>query len=306
VSADGDVSVPEQPKIDPLAERKKLSFKQAEGVEPLPSQLKRKEISREFRAALWAYIHDALDAHRYSYADDSYLNDPWDSILRDAEVYHHHNAVDEFPNNYFRLIEQIKRLIMIGAWHEVLGWLEFVLKHPRCPPELAADVDAIMAHCRLGYRVFDGVVIGPYGSDEERDAIERTYLDLAATEFHGARQHLRNAAEELTDGHSADSIRESIHAVEAVISVLEPKGDFAKALAKALAKLDAKVGIHGAMKAGFGSLYGFTSDAKGIRHSLLDVPAAKVDETDALFMIGACAAFVSYLINKSRAGGILD
>jgi hypothetical protein len=41
------------------------------------------------------------------------------------------------------------------------------------------------------------------------------------------------------------------------------------------------------------------------RRVLLDLASAKVDETDALFMIGACAAFVSYLINKSRAAGLL-
>jgi hypothetical protein len=72
-----------------------------------------------------------------------------------------------------------------------------------------------------------------------------------------------------------------------------------------LAKLDAKVGIHGAMRAGFASLYGSTSDEKGIRHALLEVPAASVDKTDALFMIGACAAFVSYLLSKAHAAGLI-
>jgi hypothetical protein len=41
--------------------------------------------------------------------------------------------------------------------------------------------------------------------------------------------------------------------------MLEPSGDFAKALAK----LEASVGIHGAMKKGFGALYGYSSDEKG-------------------------------------------
>ena len=49
----------------------------------------------------------------------------------------------------------------------------------------------------------------------------------------------------------------------------------------------------------------------------MDMPAAKTgygmrcsrqakprwDEADALFMIGACAAFVSYLLNKARTNG---
>ena len=39
--------------------------------------------------------------------------------------------------------------------------------------------------------------------------------------------------------------------------------------------------------------------------TLLDDGTAQVDENDALFMIGACAAFVSYMINKARAAELL-
>jgi hypothetical protein len=53
------------------------------------------------------------------------------------------------------------------------------------------------------------------------------------------------------------------------------------------------------------SLYAYTSDEKGIRHALLDDSTAKVDEADAMFMLGACAAFVSYLLNKARSNGLL-
>jgi hypothetical protein len=63
--------------------------------------------------------------------------------------------------------------------------------------------------------------------------------------------------------------------------------------------------IHGGLKNGFTAIYGYTSDAQGIRHPLVDEPNSKVDEADALFMIGACAAFVSYMINKARLAGLL-
>jgi hypothetical protein len=39
---------------------------------------------------------------------------------------------------------------------------------------------------------------------------------------------------------------------------------------------------------------------------LLEAGAPAVDETDALFMIGACAAFVSYMINKVRTAGLIS
>jgi len=74
---------------------------------------------------------------------------------------------------------------------------------------------------------------------------------------------------------------------------------------KALHKLEEKTNIHGALKQGFIKIYGFTSDAQGIRHALLEKGAPDVDETDALFMIGACSAFVSYLTGKARATGLL-
>jgi hypothetical protein len=183
-----------------------------------------------------------------------------------------------------------------------LGWLEFVLKHRSCPNDLATAVDRIMEHSRLAYRVFDREVICPIGSEAERDTIERAFADLATTEYNGARAHLRKAAEELTTGHYADSIRESMHAVEATARVLEPSA----ALSDALAQLEKSANIHPALKQSFGKLYGYTSNEKGIRHPLLDDGTAKVDETDALFMIGACAAFVSYLINKARSAGILN
>jgi hypothetical protein len=83
--------------------------------------------------------------------------------------------------------------------------------------------------------------------------------------------------------------------------VLEPSGDFSKALSR----LEQKTNIHGALKKGFVAIYGFSSDEQGIRHPLLEKEAPSVDEADALFMIGACSAFLSYLINKSPASGLL-
>ena len=65
----------------------------------------------------------------------------------------------------------------------------------------------------------------------------------------------------MSAGHFADGVRKKIHAVVSVVQVLEPHGDFSKALAK----LEAKTNIHGGLKRGFTVIYGFTSDQQGIR-----------------------------------------
>jgi hypothetical protein len=177
-----------------------------------------------------------------------------------------------------------------------------VLRHEDKPLQLEIDVANALRKSRAAYAVFESDTIIPIGSDAERETLARAFTDLAASEFNGSRAHLRNAGSELTAGNYGPSIRESIHAVEAVARVLEPG---AETLGPALSKLEKSARIHSALRKGFSNLYGFTSDENGIRHALLDEPVAQVDETDALYMLGSCAAFVSYLINRARQAGLL-
>jgi len=286
----------QQPKLDPLAERKRITFEQAEGVAPLPSQLKRGEISQEFRAVIWRILEiefeRATPEVEWGESGIYSIGQPWLNILRDAHTLHHHE-LGYFRQGYREVTRSVRDIIGTGSWSQVLGWLEFVLKHPARPEDFAAHVNDAMTHCRLAYRVFDAHVICPIGSDAERQTIKQAFADLTATEFGGAGAHLRKAAEGLTAGQYADSVRESIHAVESVARVLEPNANL---LSTALAKLEKSATIHPAMKSGFNSLYGYTSDEKGVRHAMLEADQPAV----ALFMIGACAAFVSYMINKAR------
>ena len=176
-----------------------------------------------------------------------------------------------------------------------------LLRSPNCPYRFAENLDRVLLQGRAAYRVLDGRTIVPIASEAERATLKRAFSDLAASEFRGARSHLHTAGAELTAGNYASSIRESIHAVKSVARTLAPSGK----LSEALAKLERAVSIHRGLKSGLLSIYGYTSDEKGIRHPLLDDPQAKVDDADALFMIGACSAFVSYMIHKARLAGLL-
>jgi hypothetical protein len=279
-------------------DRIRLSFEQAEGVEPLPSQLQLREVSGEPRAVLWNTIQGVLDR---STTPGKYLDTPWSTILKDEHVYRRHKMVDDFANRANDRIREIRSIFEHGDYVAVFGWLEFVLKHPACPQDLHKRIESNLRYSRAAYRVVDEQVICPIGSSAEHATIVKAFADLDASQFNGARSHLRSAASSLTAGEFADSVRESIHAVESVCRTLDPSAD----LSKALARLERKISIHPAMKKGFTSLYGYASDEGGIRHALLESVQAKVDEADALFMIGACAAFVSYLLNKARTNGFL-
>ena len=67
-------------------------------------------------------------------------------------------------------------------------------------------------------------------------------------------------------------------------------------ITSALAKLPQ---IHPALAKSFSAMYGYTSDADGIRHALLSEPNLSYD--DAKYMLVACSAFVNYLLVKVPA-----
>lgn len=284
-------------------DRKQLTFEQAEGAAPLPEQLKLKELSRELRSALWHVFYQSLEDSIYL-DDDAITNigEPWDKILYDMHVNVHYRLADEFSPRYNYLKESIKSLFVSGDYIQVFGFVQRVLRYRDRPYDIDKSVSWALKKSRAAYRLVDGDKIMPVGSEEELQNIERALVDLAASELGGARAHLRNAASELTNGNWAASVRDSIHAVESVARSLEPR---ANTLGPALSHLEKTIRLHSALKSGFGSLYGYTSDEKGVRHAMLGGDAPQVDETDALYMLGSCAAFVSYLVNKARLTGLL-
>ena len=118
----------------------------------------------------------------------------------------------------------------------------------------------------------------------------------------GASSHLEQAADHINARQYADSIVDSIHAVESVARIIDPKSS--KTLKPALNSLE-KAGLltHPALKDAFNKLYGYTSDEQGIRHALHDQGAADVGLDEAIFMFGACASFAAYLTEKHRKAG---
>ena len=59
--------------------------------------------------------------------------------------------------------------------------------------------------------------------------------------------------------------------------------------------------LHPALKSALSKLYGYTSDAGGIRHALAD--EREPDIEDARFMLVICSAFVSLISAKARKLG---
>ena len=93
-----------------------------------------------------------------------------------------------------------------------------------------------------------------------------------------------------------------MHAVESVARLLDPGAS--KTLGPALASLEKSGHLHPALKDAFSKLYGYTSDEEGIRHSLVFQSQSPAGRDEAVFMLGACASFASYLWRRHQAGSL--
>ena len=146
----------------------------------------------------------------------------------------------------------------------------------------------------VGYRFINGQLT-PISDEYEVDAIEQALNNPYSSVY----EHLSKANKLLADRVSPDyenSIKESISAVEALCEVLTGITGKEASLGKLLKKLeDNGVVIHAGLKAAFNMLYGYTSDANGIRHAgNIGGPSSTFEE--AKFMLVSCSAFVNCLI----------
>jgi hypothetical protein len=177
-------------------------------------------------------------------------------------------------------------------WYEVYDFLEFVVQnHPqdRQHEQCMQTCNAFLEREVSTYRFVDARIIRIV-SEEEIAAIE----EALHVKVSPVREHLNRALQMFADRrypNYRNSIKESISAVEALVMTVTQSdkgtlGDLLKALER-------QNKLHPALKAAFSSLYGYTSDADGICHTLLDED--RVTFGQAKFMLVACSAFTGYV-----------
>lgn len=273
-------------------------FSHRQGYKELPPQLKLEEVSEQFKARVLLTFNRALillsKVNRYNASQGRYLTNKGKIFFEDLWVKELRKT--ENINPTYRLgVSLIETIVIGGDFAAIFDLIEFT--HEKLQ-NIDFENEIVAAFCdeRLAYRFKGGEVIA-VGTAEQAETIERAFSHLEQSKMKGAETHLKNSARFLAQGNYGDSVRESISAVESAARMIEPN---ARTLGEALNKIhksDEKT-IHPAMNEAFKKLYGYTSDTAGIRHSLLHDSIAPVSEGEALFMLGACSAFIPYLTNQ--------
>lgn len=209
---------------------------------------------------------------------------------------------DEISTAYKDVLELFKRIILKGRFDHLLSLIELI----------AIDDSVNLGFARKIAELFDShtasywleVTQKPYkffprSNPEQGDAVQQALKIVGESGMTGASVHLRQAAEHINTRQYADSISNSILAVESVARIIDPKAE--NTLGPALKSLE-KAGVinHPVLKAAFSKLYGYTNNEQGIRHALLEKDSPDVGLDEAMFMFGACASFAAYLVNKHR------
>ncbi|SDC33069.1 hypothetical protein SAMN05421749_104142 [Acinetobacter marinus] len=204
--------------------------------------------------------------------------------------------VDNMPHDFRLVMERVRKTFFAYKWNEVYDFIEFTAQN--CPDQFQKNfiefVNHILEKELSAYRFIDDQLTD-ITDQQEIESIESAMK--TTKRFSGTEVHLKAALNFLTDRQKPDyrnSVKESISAVEALCVTLS--GDSNATLGASLNSIEKSHSLHPAFKKALSSLYGYTSDADGIRHALLD--ESKISYSDAKYMLVSCSAFINYVLGK--------
>lgn len=262
-----------------------LRFSQRMGIRPLPEGLKPDAMPDSLRSSLW----NEFLSWKSRQPEQRLLNSIWRDFWK--------RPIDTIPvagytsPSYHKAWAEVRDYFFGTAWHEVYDLLDFLIGAAYQGEQLGRAVDRVLAQELAAYRVVAGQIV-PVTSQQEVDALDEALSDRDI--FAPASEHLATALAHLSNRQNPDyrnSIKESISAVEAIAKIVSGKDK--AGLDDALATLEKAGKLHAALRKGYAALYGYTSDANGIRHALLD--ESNLSAADAKYFLLACSAFVNYL-----------
>ena len=270
-------------------------------------------------------IIKAKDTIQLDYIDNDLRNGLWngfqiyylDNVNRQWIYQTHYNDfLKNLWHNFFKLPldtlddwtattkAQIREWFFNWEWFEVYDFIEFVskTKSPTNNYDFINFCNGILEKEISGYRFINGI-IAPITSESEITEIDSAISNTGNSALTGVKTHLETALRKMADRNTPDyrnSIKESISAVESLAKVISNNDK--DSLGGALNKIKGKINLHPSLERGFKQIYGYTSDADGIRHALTE--ESTCDFEDAKYILVSSSAFINYLIIKANKAGI--
>lgn len=229
-----------------------------------------------------------------------------------------HKPADTFPLYSYEFYPKLYDRILDGEWFVCYDLIEYVYSEledngvfdPQPPnfgyggcgwdscdhrQEFHDALNAILKEEGSGYRFINGQIT-PITNELEISSIEQSLS--SQNSFTGASAHIEKALELLSkkpDPDYLNSVKESILAAESAAKKSAPGKN--NTLADAVDSLRISKGLHKSLSGSWKKMFGYTSDADGIRHAGSGEPV-EIDFAFAKYILVTCSAFVNYLAEE--------
>ena len=281
-------------------------FSEREGfVQPPAQQID--SMSDELRNCLWNALYNFLNGFNVA-------TKTWRELTFAQEIAKHfclrlwvdffNRPQGQFPD--YGLENSFESLFKGLKWYQVYDLIEFIMDEfhkltknlyfrqhvlPLARFFCGACEQCLTKH-NSAHRICGGKVVRITSKQEIAE------IDSAMNSEHPLpSDHIRKALSLFANRTTPDypnSIKESISAVESLAKIVTGKKQ------ATLGELTRELGgLRPAFQKALGKLYGYTSDAPGVRHGAFD-DSAQIRQEDARFMLVICSAFVNYIEAKRR------
>lgn len=277
-----------------------MNFSQRMGLVPTMKVAQIDDVDVDLRNALWNVLTVNVFSTFVPY-DRSFSNwlerSNFEGFSKVVHADFYKVPVDTIPLTWSDYKKFVRDSYFKMSWHRLYSFVEFVvaIDHRGNGELLAEACNVVLDRENSAYRFVSGKLT-PITSSEEIGEIENAIS--GSEKFAGVRTHLQTSLGFLVDRQNPDyrnSIKESISAVESLAKKLV--GDEKATLGQALRVLEKRHHLHPSLKTAFSALYGYTNDADGIRHSLME-NETQLTKADARFMLICCSAFINFAIDS--------
>lgn len=209
---------------------------------------------------------------------------------------------NEYQYEYPEIEKRISLVFKAGTYDEVLSLVEFIANKFKyysgrdhfgnsIYTTYYDDFNKLFEEEYVGYRFVNGIIVKITNKEEIKEISK-----AAESPYQSVNDHLHKAIGFIGVIKNADfknSIKESVTALEDLCSILSKDNSV---LSETITKIFKEKNIHQALKDAVLKLYGFSSDAAGIRHDTAK-RETRVTFDEAKLILVICSGIVNYLIS---------
>jgi AbiJ N-terminal domain 4 len=280
-----------------------VNFSQRNGFLPAVKLAQYESMDDDLRASLWSllsiYYWDKYKSNSGGMYNTRHVRGSnFETLITMMWLDYFKLPIDKIDQHWDDCLNRLRTIFFEFKWNEVYDFVEFVAEH-RLDLQKNEFIDAVNTYLErenAAYCFISGKICEITSADEIAE-VEAALSD--SIPYAGVKTHLTTALALLSDRNNPDyrnSIKESISAVEALAKQLS--GNSKGTLGSILGKLESAKKLHPALSGAFSALFGYTSDADGIRHALHEKDT--LTKADARFMLVCCSAFVNYAVDTIK------